>query len=547
MPFLNFNNYPSSVSGVISTYTKDRNNIYYATSSGLYKYDFAEKTDNLVASLNTSLCFFEDDYFYRYYYEFPYSSHVKLYLYKYSLDGSLISYIYSGSFKLTTSVQNFYSKLIVDKFNKIAYVVMKWIDGNVFRSGYHAFNYTLMTNVNSEWSEFTNLYSQSRDIIYSNDGVNAYDVNGYNVADFGLFRIDISQIDATSPNIIKYKLTSNIYNTTGTLKRIENKLYILGGSYGSGGKIYNIDDGTIEDVELNYSFTTIDTDFNIADSTVSIHSNSSPFNIVQFDIVIYSNQYKIYNNNGLVEYANYRGQAPIVSLKFEKKENNAIEYTIRTEEKNIIGSYITQTPNNLTLLGYSSLPNSSVVQYPLDREINISIKASKDLYEVYGMDIPVISAFDIYLYKNSAEQNRVDKSLYLTRIGIVSGTLRDDTSITNMAIKFEYPGIIDFNYVYIPIFNRYYFVNDVISLRNNIWNINLSVDVLMSYKDAIYNLEAFIDRNENVKDNLIVDKNRAIDEGYDYEVDTVENSIFDTTIFDYVLTGLILSSEPKEE
>lgn len=524
MPFLNFNEYPSGVRFALSTYTKDRNNVYSATETGLYKYDFTEKTDNLVASLDTKICFFEDDYFYRYIYDYNSSLEtVRLYLYKHSLDGSLVSYVDSGTMDLSGWSKDFSSKLIVDRFNKIVYVAMQWDDITTgWWRAYYGFNYGNMSSVKSYWYRFDNWYIPNREIIYSYDGINAYDVDSS-----GLIRIDISQLNSTSPSIVKNILTSSIVNERGTLKRIENKLYILGGDYGTTGKIYNIDDGTIEDVNLYYLIRTIDTDFNIADTTVSIHNNSaSNPTLVQFDIIIYSNQYKIYNNSGLVEYASYRGQAPIVSLKFERKDNNIIEYTLRTEEKYITGSYITQAPSNLTFLGFSSLPNATVVQYPLGKEINISIRNSKDFYEVYGMDVPVVSMFDIYLYKNNAEPNRIDKSLHLSRIGVVSGTLRDETSITDIVINFEYSGVIDFNYVYIPFFNRYYFVNDVISVRNDIWNISLSVDVLMTYKDALLNLYAFVDRNENTINPMLIDKKRIIEQGVDIENVEIENSVF---------------------
>ena len=67
------------------------------------------------------------------------------------------------------------------------------------------------------------------------------------------------------------------------------------------------------------------------------------------------------------------------------------------------------------------------------------------------------------LYKNSAEMHRVDKSAYLELVGTVSGVFRDETSITNISITIQYDTVIDFNYVYIPAFNRYYYVTDITS------------------------------------------------------------------------------------
>ena len=52
------------------------------------------------------------------------------------------------------------------------------------------------------------------------------------------------------------------------------------------------------------------------------------------------------------------------------------------------------------------------------------------------------------------------------------------------------------NYVYIVPFNRYYFVNDVIVERTNLLRINLTVDVLESFKAGILAQNVIIDKNE---------------------------------------------------
>lgn len=541
MPFLNFNNYPSSLSNVLSTYTKDRNNVYYANKSGLYKYNFTEKTDSLIVALSKiKIAFFEDDYFYCCMYSTDaLYDRLEISIKKYSLDGSLV--VSSGTFTISSQYDG-YAKLLVDKYNKkIVIFTLTYDIRNRSKYYYKILDYSNFT-LSESWVEFSSSYYPTRSVIYSIDGTKAYDTTSDGIVEF-----DIYQLSETASTIVKRILTTEIINTSGTLKRIENKLYILGGEYGNSGKIFNLDESTIENVDLYYSFTTVDTDFNIAGETISIHSSSSPYNLIQFDIVIYSNQYNIYNNSGIVEYASYRGQAPIVSLKFERKDNNIIEYTIRTEERDITGSYTAQVPSNLTLLGYSSIPNSTSVQYPLDREINISIRNSKDFYEVYGMDIPVVSVFDVYLYKNSAEPHRVDKSLHLSTIGVVSGTFRDETSITDMVINFEYAGVVDFNYVYIPIFNRYYFVNDVTSIRNNLWSVSLSVDVLMTYKDAIINCKGFVDRNEHASRPMLVDKKRVVSSGKTISYTAIPNELFTETNGWYVLNGLALSTHGGDE
>ena len=115
------------------------------------------------------------------------------------------------------------------------------------------------------------------------------------------------------------------------------------------------------------------------------------------------------------------------------------------------------------------------------------------------------NAFSVNLYKNTAENNRVDKTNFLTSVGEVSGYLREETSIVNPVILIQYDKVIDFNYIYISTFNRYYFVTEVTSFRTNLWRLTLKCDVLMSYKDTILDYSCYISRNEYDFDNYIED------------------------------------------
>lgn len=145
------------------------------------------------------------------------------------------------------------------------------------------------------------------------------------------------------------------------------------------------------------------------------------------------------------------------------------------------------------------------------------------------------------LYKNSAEPNRVNKIDYLEYVTDILGTMRDGGSVSHMVIRIATPSIPDFNYIHIPELNRYYYVSDVEFIRTNLWDITLAVDVLMSYKEGILNLTAFVDRNEFNKNPYILDKKRVIVNGCDYIVDAVKNSLFISEGYgSYILTGLMI-------
>ena len=122
-------------------------------------------------------------------------------------------------------------------------------------------------------------------------------------------------------------------------------------------------------------------------------------------------------------------------------------------------------------------------------------------------------SFSITLYRNSAEPNRVDKSSYLTEVQTISGVLREETSILAPILTLELSTRPNANYCYIPQFNRYYYITDIVSVRNNLWEISLSVDVLMSHKAQLLNCVAFIDRNEDYFAPNSIDNERVVRQG----------------------------------
>ena len=98
----------------------------------------------------------------------------------------------------------------------------------------------------------------------------------------------------------------------------------------------------------------------------------------------------------------------------------------------------------------------------------------------------------ITLYRNNSERNCVNKTL--TNARILNGTLRHETSIKNPVITIAgNENTPFFNYAFIDEFNRYYFITDIKSIRNGIWEISLLCDVLMSFKNDILNSHAIID------------------------------------------------------
>lgn len=97
---------------------------------------------------------------------------------------------------------------------------------------------------------------------------------------------------------------------------------------------------------------------------------------------------------------------------------------------------------------------------------------------------------DIILYQTTSERERVNKDLSSSLP--LSGYLRGECSVTNPSFNIEVTNPSDYNYCYIPDFGRYYYITNIVSVRTNIWRIDCNVDVLMSFKDAILNLDVIV-------------------------------------------------------
>lgn len=101
----------------------------------------------------------------------------------------------------------------------------------------------------------------------------------------------------------------------------------------------------------------------------------------------------------------------------------------------------------------------------------------------------------IKLYKNYSDKNVVDKNVYQYGADI-TGTLRDDCSIINPVIAIEGLDDLTVNYAYIPEFGRFYYINNIVCKRN-LFELQMHVDVLMTYKSGIRSNTAVISRQQN--------------------------------------------------
>lgn len=101
----------------------------------------------------------------------------------------------------------------------------------------------------------------------------------------------------------------------------------------------------------------------------------------------------------------------------------------------------------------------------------------------------------VYMYITQSEKNAIFKSLQ--SVQAFEGSLLDETSIINPTFLVKADNIIPYNYLECREFNRYYFIDDVVSVRNGLWRVSCTVDVLMSFRTDILSLECIVEKQEN--------------------------------------------------
>lgn len=95
--------------------------------------------------------------------------------------------------------------------------------------------------------------------------------------------------------------------------------------------------------------------------------------------------------------------------------------------------------------------------------------------------------FSIQFRQLTGEQNLIRKSGAFSETTItVNGTLKESCSITDpvMIIAMD-TSILTYNYATISAFNRHYFIRNIVSVRNGLWEVSMHVDVLYTYETEI--------------------------------------------------------------
>lgn len=103
-------------------------------------------------------------------------------------------------------------------------------------------------------------------------------------------------------------------------------------------------------------------------------------------------------------------------------------------------------------------------------------------------------SFTVKLCHNSSPVEKIGKSLD-AGLDITGCVLKESTSILRPVIRIRTNSdITGYNYMQISQFSRYYFIDDIVSIHNDVWEVSGHVDVLETYATAIKANSAVIRR-----------------------------------------------------
>lgn len=125
----------------------------------------------------------------------------------------------------------------------------------------------------------------------------------------------------------------------------------------------------------------------------------------------------------------------------------------------------------------------------------------------------------IALFTLICDRKCVAKEVYLRNQTVIKNHFRikEPCSILNPIIELSKANVTRsgiqlerLNYLYIELFQRYYFIDDVIYENDGLIELHCSIDVLMSYVNQIYDSQQEVVRSEALNSARFIDTERPI-------------------------------------
>lgn len=117
-------------------------------------------------------------------------------------------------------------------------------------------------------------------------------------------------------------------------------------------------------------------------------------------------------------------------------------------------------------------------------------------------------SIQIDLYNCTAEPNRIDKSGMLGTAETHSGEIKNTgaVDIVNPVVLLNGAVNVNANYAYISTFGRYYYIDEITSVRTGLFQVSLRCDPLMSFATDIMGLPCICSRSGTDADYNIYSK-----------------------------------------
>lgn len=127
---------------------------------------------------------------------------------------------------------------------------------------------------------------------------------------------------------------------------------------------------------------------------------------------------------------------------------------------------------------------------------------------------------EIRFYNTASENNRIGKTLEDEKI--LQGSFKGEVDLQNPVLTVQ-TDLLNYNYCYMPDFNRYYFIDKIEITRMNYYTIFLKIDVLETYKNAIKKLKVVVS-NSSEANPYYNGYINGVDVRTDYETKMFENN-----------------------
>lgn len=128
---------------------------------------------------------------------------------------------------------------------------------------------------------------------------------------------------------------------------------------------------------------------------------------------------------------------------------------------------------------------------------------------------------EVQFFYNQSDARVINKILLGEKS--FAGQARDIVDVMNPVVLFDTPDVLRYNYAYIPELQRYYDVTNRTAFREGLWEVSFSVDVLMSFRGDINQLNVVVDKqsmisngNEYIDDSSLVAENVMFQQVYDF-------------------------------